>query len=306
MYAFSRFMRYFVEVAEQGSIRRASETLNVSASAINRQILLVEEELGVPLFERLPGGLRMTAAGELMLGSGRRWAKDFDRLNGQISDLVGLRAGHVRIATIDALSRGFLPDVVRDIKADHPDLLVEVSILENDNVQTCIEDARADFGLMINPRPTRDTGIRAQRPIDLGFVTPPRHPLSRRAGARFSSCIEYPIVAPTPPLALSKEVDFLQVSTGVRFAATAASDNIQMLKSLIASGVGVGILTYLDVMAEVRTGELAFTPIVDRPMREMHLALWVLPSRQLSRAATIALRRVEQALNERAFGHPPD
>lgn len=69
MPAFSRFLRYFVVVGRLGSIRKAAEILNVSASAIDRQILNVEADIGIPLFERLPTGLRLTAAGEIMVRS---------------------------------------------------------------------------------------------------------------------------------------------------------------------------------------------------------------------------------------------
>ncbi len=61
MFAFSRFLLYFTEVARQGSFRKASEALHVSASSIDRQILRVEQELAMPLFERHPTGLRLTA-----------------------------------------------------------------------------------------------------------------------------------------------------------------------------------------------------------------------------------------------------
>ncbi len=54
MFAFSRFLLYFTEVARQGSFRKASEALHVSASSIDRQILRVEQELAMPLFERHP------------------------------------------------------------------------------------------------------------------------------------------------------------------------------------------------------------------------------------------------------------
>jgi DNA-binding transcriptional LysR family regulator len=64
MPAFSRFLRYFMAVGRLGSIRKAADELNVSASAIDRQILNAEAELGMPLFERLPTGLRLTAAGK--------------------------------------------------------------------------------------------------------------------------------------------------------------------------------------------------------------------------------------------------
>ena len=72
MPALSRFLRYFLAVGRLGSIRRAADELNVSASAIDRQILNVEANLGMPLFERLPTGLRLTAAGEIMMAAGSK------------------------------------------------------------------------------------------------------------------------------------------------------------------------------------------------------------------------------------------
>ena len=56
-------LRYFSEVAERGSIRQAAKTLNIASSAVNRQILKLEENLGVQLFERVPGGVQLTHAG---------------------------------------------------------------------------------------------------------------------------------------------------------------------------------------------------------------------------------------------------
>ena len=61
----SRKLQYIDEIARCGSIRKAAQRLNVASSAVNRQILALEEEFGAPLFERLPRGLRLTAAGEM-------------------------------------------------------------------------------------------------------------------------------------------------------------------------------------------------------------------------------------------------
>ena len=77
MSPFSRFAHYFIAVARCGSLRRAAEQLHISASAINRQILQAEEAFGTPLFERLPEGLRMTTAGELLYDNLLRWQKEF-------------------------------------------------------------------------------------------------------------------------------------------------------------------------------------------------------------------------------------
>lgn len=296
MFVFSRFMRYFLEVARLGSIRKASESLHVSASAIDRQILAAEEELGIPLFERLPSGLRVTAAGELLLTSGGRWTKEFERLRSQIDDLTGLRRGHVRIAVIDALARGFLPRAIHALRQDYPGITAHLKVVDNVAIQGLIQSGAVDFGLMLSPQSSRDTVVQAHRDIVLGFATPAGHPLAANGGVRFSCCVDFPVIAPAEPLALCEQVAALEAATGVAIAPAIVSDNIQMIKSLVAAGSGIGILTSLDVMEEVQLGSLAFTPITDGVLKPIPLALCVGQARQLSHAARLALDRVEQAL----------
>ena len=104
-----RFLRYVDEVARAGSIRKAADVLHVTASAVNRRIMDLEEELGAPLFERRPRGVRLTAAGELFVRYIREQTGDVERMKSQIEDLKGLRRGTVRIACSQALALDFLP-----------------------------------------------------------------------------------------------------------------------------------------------------------------------------------------------------
>ena len=296
MFVFSRFMRYFMEVARQGSIRKASETLHVSASAIDRQILAAEEEFGVPLFERLPSGLKPTAAGELLLTSAGRWTREFERLHAQIDDLVGLRRGHVRIAVIDALSKGFISRTVQEIRRDFPGVTIELKVLENVAVQGAIQRGEVDFGLMLAPQSSKDIIVLNHRDIRLGVITRPDHVLATAGGVRFSRCVEHPVIAPAEPLALCEQVSALEAATGVTLDPVVTSDNIQMIKSLVADEIGVGILTSLDVMEEVRVGEFSFVPLTDSVLRPIPLALCIGQARQLSHAARLLLDRIEHAL----------
>lgn len=87
----SRLMRYIDEVARAGSMRQAAERLGIASSAINRQILAFEQELGVAVFERLSNGVRLTAAGELLVEHIRATMKDHSRTISRISDLKTLR-----------------------------------------------------------------------------------------------------------------------------------------------------------------------------------------------------------------------
>ena len=72
-------LRYLTAVAQLGSVQAAAREVSISASAIDRQILMLEEDMGVPLFERLPRGMRLTAAGELLLALSQRWKTDLNR-----------------------------------------------------------------------------------------------------------------------------------------------------------------------------------------------------------------------------------
>jgi DNA-binding transcriptional LysR family regulator len=295
---FSRFLRYFFEVARLGSIRKASEHLNVSASAIDRQILTAEKELGIALFERMPSGLAPTAAGELLLSTAKNWLKEFTRLQAQMEDLRGLRRGHVTIAVIDALAKGFVPEIIRQTREEFPGISFTVKVLDNVDVGTTLSQGEADFGIMLNPRTTKDLQAHAHFDVALGLAVPMDHPLAQHHSVRFNRCADYPVIAPAEPLALCEQVDALIAATGVVLNVATASDNIQMIKSLVANGAGVGIMSSIDVMSEVQAGALAFVRLSDTIIKPLSLAVCAAPARQLSSAANLVLDRIVSMVSE--------
>lgn len=293
MPAFSRFLRYFMAVGRYGSIRRAADELNVSASAIDRQILQAEVELGAALFERQPSGLRLTAVGEIMMAAGGRWTNDLAVARGQIEDLRGLRRGQVAIAVIDALADAFVPALVARVREQYPGITITVRVLENARVRNAIATGTVDFGIHLEPQSYRDLVVRVHAPVALGFITLPNHPLAKRRRQRFSACAEELLVLPADPLAVAAQVAILQAAIGVQPEVAASSDNILMLKSLVRAGLGIGLLTSIDAIPEVERGTLAFVEISDPVLRPMTLALSTAASRTLSAAANLVLADAE-------------
>ncbi|WP_375428308.1 LysR family transcriptional regulator [uncultured Sphingomonas sp.] len=297
MPAFSRFLRYFLVVGRLGSIRRAADELNISASAIDRQILNVEAELGVPLFERLPTGLRLTAAGEVMMAAGGRWRKDMATVRTQIEDLRGLKRGHVDIAIIDALAKGYIPRTIQTINRNYPGITIGVHVLENDAVRRAITTGEVDFGIFFGPASYSDITVRAYAEVVLGFVTPAGHPFGQRDEARFSAAAGSALIVPSEPLAVCQQIAVLEGVTGTVPNRTVTSDNIQMISSLVLQGVGIGILTSLDVITEVKRGLLSFTRISDAVLRPMTLALCTATARTPSYAAGIVLAEIDHGFS---------
>lgn len=301
MPAFSRFLRYFMAVGRLGSIRRAADELNISASAIDRQILNVEADLGMPLFERLPTGLRLTAAGEIMMAAGGRWQKNLADVRAQIEDLRGLKRGHVDIAIIDALAKGYIPGAIRAIQSRYPGITIGIRVLENDRVREAIASGEADFGILFEPQSYRDLTVRAFVEVVLGFLTPAAHPFGDQREARFSTCAGSPLIVPAEPLAVCQQIAVLEGTSGLQIDRTATSDNIQMLISLVMQGVGIGILTSLDVITEVQRGLLSFTRISDPILRPMTLALCTAATRTPSYAAGIVLGEIESGFAQLSY-----
>ena len=301
MPAFSRFLRYFMAVGRSGSIRRAADELNVSASAIARQILNVEAEIGMPLFERLPTGLRLTAAGEIMMAAGSRWHKNMQDIRAQIEDLRGLKRGHVDMAIIDALAKGVIPAAIEAIQSRYPGISVGVRVLKNEAVRKAVVEGEVDFGILFEPQSFRDLTVRSFVDVVLGFVTQPGHALSAKSEARFSACAGSPLIVPAEPLAVAQQFAVLEGATSMELDPKVSSDNIQLIISLVLQGVGIGILTSLDVMTEVEQGVLSFTRISDTLLRPMTLALCTASARTPSYAAQIVLGEIENGFAQ--FGY---
>lgn len=123
-----RALRYIDEVARQGSIRKAAKTLNVAASAINRYILDLEQELDAPIFERLSRGLKLTSSGEILIAHIRETLKAHETMRVQIKALRGLSRGEVVIATMATLAAGRLADIIAAYRADIPQVSLRIKV----------------------------------------------------------------------------------------------------------------------------------------------------------------------------------
>jgi DNA-binding transcriptional LysR family regulator len=300
MFPFSRFTRYFLEVVRHRSIRQAAEVLHVSASAIDRQILKVEEELGVPLFERLPSGLRLTSAGELVLANARQWQKDYARTREQIDEMQGLRRGHVEIGLIDALSEGFVVQAIAALMAQYPGLTFGMKVADNQQVAKMIATAEVDFGLMLDATASAELALSASTPIKMGIAMPTQHPLASRTSLRLSDTQNETVIFPAAPLVVQKHVHALYDHLHLDVRQRVACNDLRMMRSLIRQGVGVGMLSWLDVASEVADGTIAFVPLDGIHVSHPVLSICVAPQRQLSRAALLALDDLRERLDHLA------
>lgn len=121
-----RIYRAIRAILREGSIRKASETLTISPSALNRAILAFEEDLGVEIFERLPAGVRLSVAGELLFRHLDDHLSRMDDFVSLVSEMRGGAAGELRLSVSRDLAEGLLPEVLVDYRRAHPGISVTI------------------------------------------------------------------------------------------------------------------------------------------------------------------------------------
>ena len=123
-----RSLKYLEQVVQHGSIQAASRELGISASAIHRQIRVIEDALGEPLFERDAKGMTLSPAGQLILDLARDWRLDNARLWSVLQANRGIEQGQITMAAMDGMVNGFVPEMVDDIARHFPRVHVKIEI----------------------------------------------------------------------------------------------------------------------------------------------------------------------------------
>jgi DNA-binding transcriptional LysR family regulator len=283
-------------VARAGSFRRAAERLNLSASAINRQILKLEDDIGLPLFERLPRGIRPTAAGERLLTDIRRWRREQERAEGQLRDLKGQRRGSIALGAMECFGNTLLPDVIKKLHSVNPLIEVSVVIGGTDELLRKLNLKEIDFALLFNPphRVAADAiRLLKARP---GLVMAANHPLALSQSLRFADCLQYGFVLPDQSLGIREFIDKAFAELGVEFSGMVSSNSIALMKSMVKLGQTMAVLSIFDVYGELVRGELAFVSIEDRNIEDEVLAICAPVNRNPSAAAQMMIDLVDESL----------
>ena len=293
MHAFSPLLRYFEEVAVLGSVRRAAERLHIAPSAVTRQVKTFEELLGVPLFERLPRGVKLTSAGELMLASVRRLQREFDATLSQVDALKGLRRGKVRIGVLQTLSERFMPELVAEVRRAYPGISFTVHVGNSDEIAARIAEGELDLGLCWTPAPTAPLRRVRSAPVSIGLVVLVDHPWAKRKSVRFRECVSLPLILPTAEMELRRMLDNLQSGAVSRLEPFVETNSIAAMRQLVLEGNGAAVMTRISVLHEIRAGQLVHIPLSDKGTKTMHFSLLVREERNLPIAAALLLERLE-------------
>ena len=293
-------LRYIDVVAREKSIRKASEKLNITSTALNRRILALEEEVGTPLFERLPSGVRLNTAGELFIQHIRSQMTDLSRVLSQISDLSGVRRGHVIVSGGPEILSSFLPGQIAKYRQDFQAVQFDVLRQTPEQSLTALMNFETDMAFIFDSVLPSDLDIVASVSQPLFALIHKDHPLAEQQILKLQDCLAWPIISPLSEGGLKTMLEVGRLRTAANLQTVIKTDEPNFISDYIRNenAIGFAIPLSFEENTQIVTG---LKPIAiderDVPPGIVHLVQR--KGRVLSVAAAKFIDQIVQALNKR-------
>jgi DNA-binding transcriptional LysR family regulator len=291
-----RIMRYVDEVARTGSIRKAADQLNVTASAVNRRIMDLEDELGTLIFERRPRGVSLTAAGEVFVNYRRQQDSDVERMKSQIEDLKGMRRGTVRIACSQALALEFLPREIGEFRKRHPFVAFDVKVFDHEQAMAALAGYEVDLALVFRPPFLANFHPLMTLEQRIVAVMSSEHPLSAKRTVRLRDCAAYPVALPERSIGGRQLLEEVIARSRISFQIAAESNSFELLRGLVLEANLISFQIRVGTMPSGNKLGIVARDIDDRDVPRANLVLGQLRSRNLPIPAAIFAERLARAL----------
>jgi DNA-binding transcriptional LysR family regulator len=288
-----RQLEMFRSVAEHGTFTRAAGHLHVSQSAISRQVKLLEEELGQVLLHRGAHAVTLTAAGELLLKTANRVQRELQDAVWQLSDRQRLGGGSVHLGGGMTVCMYVLPRLLKRFRSHYRGVELRVTSGTSEAILRLLRQHEVDLGLLTLPILSSDLEVVPALKEEMVVVTARRHPLARLAAVEPASLGRFPLILYESGSNTRKVLDRFFHEEGVPARVAMETENVEIIKAMVASGLGITIVPFASVARDVRQGRFACTRVKGRRLyRETG---WVYPrSDYVPRAVTELLRLFEE------------
>lgn len=301
----ARSLRYFDAIRKERSIRKAAKNLHVASSAVNRQLLKLEDEVGAPLFERLPSGLALTTAGEVFARHVTAVLQDARRFDSEMDALRGIRRGDISIVAVEGVMSEFLPDLIEEMRMRYPGVHFRIQTAGSVQIAANVLKGDADIGLAFSLPKTNDLQQLAVARLQIGAVVRADHPLASEKTVTFSQCARFPLLVGNASLALHglMEPVFRQHAKPLEIALESGS--IDLMRSMARRGLGVTFQTRPGLERDIANGILTHIPLrTPRPL-VAELGAYVRAGRMLAPALDAFVRLLSEALAAREAEESP-
>jgi len=283
-----RYLRTFelIEaVVRAGSIRKAAEDTNLTASALNRRIQGFEQEFGWPIFERLPRGMRLNPAGELLMQHIRLQRTDLARVQSQVADLSGERRGHISIACSQALLPYFLPEQIAIYRVEHPGVTFSINVRDRAQAERDLASYSSDLALVFEPVHLVEFDVLYSLPQTVHAVFRHDSPLATKPTLRLRDCLTHKLVLPAAAYGVRHLLELGVKSIGRTLTPTIETESFELIRHYVTQEEAVGFQIPIGLKAQAQS-EILHRPLAERDIPPGRLLLGQMKGRALPVASS--------------------
>jgi DNA-binding transcriptional LysR family regulator len=259
-----RQLEMFQAVAEQMSFTQAGKQLLVAQSAISRKIRLLEEELNETLFKRVNKRIFLTPAGEIMLRYTQQIFQDLRNAAREVSDIAQLNQGVLRIGSGMTACMYLLPPVIERFQTRYPKVEIRVVTGTSETLISQLRNNVLDLGILTLPVDSPDLEVSPVAEEELVLVTSPKHRvLANRRVVVAEALNHYPMILFNHSTSTRGLIDDYFQRLGLKPQVIMESESVATIKPLVRINLGISLLPFPAVAAEVKRGELHYLRIRD-------------------------------------------
>lgn len=267
-----RQLRFFVTVAELMNVSRAAEALNISQSALSRQLQALEDDIGLTLFDRVGKRLVLTAEGEEMLPRAAAMVEQAEALSLRANDLARGRIGRLRIGSTPQTIASLIAPALKAFRADHP--FIEVALLEGANRELLEMVERGAVHIAIAG--AQDPTAFGSAPLfnaELLAYLPPDHPRGKARALPIESLKDMPFLLLRRGFLTREMFDHACRRAGIRPRVVLESDSPHALVAMVEAGHGVAILSS-SAANGIRSNAPVAVTLEGKPIHRPVSAIW--------------------------------
>lgn len=296
-------------LATRGNFRLAAAELHISQPALTRSIKALEASLAVRLFDRLPSGVELTPAGEVLLERGRRVLQEGEDMERALADFLGLSAGSLVVSTGPYPGDALVPDAVAALMRRAPGIACRIQEVDWKDVPDQLLNRESDLAVADLSDVERDDRFKTEFLIDdsLHFVCRKHHPLADRAQVSRADFGLYPLVGNRVPVHIARQLlipgaNADSVDSPSPFRVKIDVSTFAATRRIVLASDGITLAPLVHVANELLDGRMAILK-VGMPLPRLHTGLIQLKDRSMSPAAqqfAEEMRRIKAEMDTRS------
>lgn len=265
----------FQAVAEAGSVGGGAARLHISQPAVSKQLKEFESSLGLPLFDRLPKGVRLTAAGEQLLVFAQRISAAEMAAERTMAEMHDLHAGKLAIGASTTIGNYLLPTLLAEYRRRYPGIEIALEIANTEVIQHKLLDGALDLGFTEGFVASDDLHAEVFALDQIVVIASPDHHLLGRTRLSLHELCDEICVLREPGSGTRSVIEHMLMQRGLQHKPAMSLGSTEAIKRAVAAGAGISLVSRLAVSDELDSGTLVLLPVNDlqleRPLHKLSL-----------------------------------